>query len=78
MTAARTIQQAIAAGTTPGRLVLVTNGIYQQTPGVIVYGSMYNNLALTNPVVVQSVNGPGPQRSNRSWDGVLMWGTMRF
>jgi len=57
-TAAHTIQQAIAAGTTTGRLVLVTNGVYQ-TWGVIVYGSMYNNLALTNPVVVQSVNGPG-------------------
>ena len=57
-TAAHTIQQAIAAGTTTGRLVLVTDGVYQ-TWGVIVYGSMYNNLALTNPVVVQSVNGPG-------------------
>jgi len=58
-TAAQMIQQAIAAGTTPGRLVLVTNGSYvHQTPGVIVYGSMYNYLALTNPVVVQSVNGP--------------------
>jgi len=57
-TAAHTIQQAIATGTTTGRLVLVTNGVYQ-TWGVIVYGSMYNNLALTNPVVVQSVNGPG-------------------
>ncbi len=57
-TAAQTIQQAIAAGTTPGRLILVTNGVYQ-TSGVIVYGSMYNNLALTNPVVVQSVNGRG-------------------
>jgi hypothetical protein len=58
MTAAHTIQQAIAAGTTPGRLVLVTNGTYRSI-GVIVYGLMYNNLALTNPVVVQSVNGPG-------------------
>jgi PKD repeat protein len=58
LTAAHTIQQAIAAGTTPGRLVLVTNGLYQ-TPGVIVYGATYNNLALTDPVVVQSVNGPG-------------------
>ncbi len=58
LTAAQTIQQAIAAGTTPGRLILVTNGVYQ-TSGVIVYGSMYDNLALTNPVVVQSVNGPG-------------------
>ena len=57
-TAARTIQQAIGAGTMPGRLVLVMDGTYRSI-GVIVYGSMYNNLALTNPVVVQSVNGPG-------------------
>jgi hypothetical protein len=59
-TAARTIQQAIAAGTTPGRMVLVTDGVYWPVSrGVIVYGHEYNTVALTNPVVVQSVNGPG-------------------
>ena len=57
-TAARTIQQAIAAGTMPGRLVLVADGGYS-SGGVIVYGNEYNAMALTNPVVVQSVNGPG-------------------
>jgi hypothetical protein len=57
-TAAQNIQDAVGAGTTPGRLVLVADGIYRST-GVIVYGQEYNNLALTNPVVVQSVNGPG-------------------
>jgi hypothetical protein len=56
-TAARNIQEAIAAGTTPGRLILVTNGVYNG-PGAIIYGSMYNCVALTNPVIVQSVNGP--------------------
>jgi hypothetical protein len=55
--AAYSIQQAIAAGTTPGRLILVTNGVYNG-PGAIIYGSMYNSVALTNPVIVQSVNGP--------------------
>jgi len=56
-TAAHTIQQAIAAGATPGRMVLVADGVYRSS-GVIVFGSEYNNLALTNPVVVQSVDGP--------------------
>ena len=57
-TAARTIQQAIGAGTTTGRLVLVADGVYEPS-GVIVYGNEHNAMALTNPVVVQSVNGPG-------------------
>jgi hypothetical protein len=57
-TAAHTIQQAIAADTTPGRLVLVTNGVYR-IPGIIYgNGALYNNVALTNAVVVQSANGP--------------------
>ncbi len=56
-TAAASIQPAVAAGTTPGRLVLVTDGVYRSS-GVIVFGSEYNNLALTNAVVVQSVDGP--------------------
>jgi parallel beta-helix repeat protein len=57
-TAARNIQDAVGAGITPGRLVLVTDGVYQ-SQGVIVYGNEYNSVALTNPVVVQSANGPG-------------------
>jgi hypothetical protein len=60
VTAAHAIQQAIGAGTMPGRLVLVTDGVYwPMSSGVIVYGHEYNTVALTNPVVVQSVNGPG-------------------
>jgi hypothetical protein len=55
--AATSIQSAIGAGTTPGRLVLVTNGLYQGT-GVAVNGSILNLIALTNAVLVQSVNGP--------------------
>jgi hypothetical protein len=56
--AAEDIQQAIAAGSTPGRLVLVADGVYPGS-GVIVFGSEYNALALTNAVIVQSVNGAG-------------------
>jgi hypothetical protein len=55
-TAATNIQQAVGAGTTPGRLVLVTNGLYVST-GVRVFGVIYNTVALTNAVVVQSVSG---------------------
>lgn len=54
-TAARTIAEAIGAGTLPSRLVLVTNGVYRmgqaETNGL-------NRIALTNLVVVRSVNGP--------------------
>ncbi|HTY86023.1 MAG TPA: choice-of-anchor Q domain-containing protein [Candidatus Acidoferrum sp.] len=55
-TAARSIQDGIYAGNTPGRLVLVTNGMYYgQVGGAI----QWKNVMLTNIVVVQSVNGPG-------------------
>jgi parallel beta-helix repeat protein len=56
--AATSVQTAIGAGTMPGRLVLVTNGLYQPS-GIPVNGSIYNGIALTNAVVVRSVNGPG-------------------
>lgn len=54
--AANSIQSAIAAGNLPGRLVLVTNGVYSSS-GVAVNGSVLNSVALTNPVILQSVNG---------------------
>lgn len=55
--AATNIQDAVDAGTLPGRIVLVTNGIYN-TGSRIVYGSMKNRIVLTDGVQVQSVNGP--------------------
>jgi parallel beta-helix repeat protein len=59
--AAQDIQSAIGAGATPGRLVLVTNGIYSLSDRWVQAPGFYfmNGLALTNPVIVQSVNGPG-------------------
>ncbi len=56
-TAARTIQQAIDAGSLPGRLVLVTNGVYE-TGASTADVSTTNRVTLTNSVLVQSVNGP--------------------
>ena len=57
-TAATNIQDAIGASPVAGRLVLVTNGIYD-TGGVAVWGEMTNRIALTDGVVVRGVNGPG-------------------
>jgi PKD repeat protein len=54
-TAARTIQDAIGAGMLPGRLVLVTNGVYRV--GTVETNGL-NRVALTNVVMVRSVNGP--------------------
>jgi hypothetical protein len=56
-TAATSIQQAIDASSTAGRLVLVTNGVYL-AGGKAVYGTMLNRVILTNGVTVCSVNGP--------------------
>lgn len=55
--AATNIQDAIDAGTQIGRLVLVADGLYR-TGGRAVYGQMTNRVALTQGVLVRSLNGP--------------------
>jgi hypothetical protein len=55
-TAATNIQDAVNL-TSPGDTVLVTNGSYAYS-GLAVAGTLLNRVALTNPITVQSVNGP--------------------
>ena len=54
-TAARNIQVAIGACAN-GDMVWVSNGVYN-TGGVAVFGTLTNRVAITNGIVVKSVNG---------------------
>jgi PKD repeat protein len=56
-TAATSIQAAISANPTAGRLVLVADGVYE-LGGTVVFGAMTNRIALTHAVTVRSLNGP--------------------
>ena len=76
-TAATNIQDAIGASGVAGRVVWVTNGVYD-TGGVSVWGQMTNRIALSNGVVVRSVNGPAvtvirgaPAPSGTNGDGAI-------
>ena len=56
-TAATNIQAAVDAADLPGMVIWVTNGLYA-TGSRAVDGLLANRLVATNPVAVQSVNGP--------------------
>ncbi len=55
--AARTIREAVDAGTQIGRQVLVADGVYD-SGGRAVYGTMTNRVVVAEGVAVHSLNGP--------------------
>ena len=66
-TAATNIQEAIDAGTLPGRSVVVTNGVYR-TGSVETNG--WNRVALLGAVMVRSVNGPAVTSIEGGWSEI--------
>jgi hypothetical protein len=67
-TAATNIQDAIEASS-PGDIVLVTNGIYA-TGGEVMAGGLTNRVALDRAVEVMSVNGHSAAVIQGAWDPV--------
>jgi hypothetical protein len=56
--AAHSIQPAVDAATVPGALIIVSNGLYNVGSVVTGFG-IASRVAVTNPVIVRSANGPG-------------------
>ena len=73
-TAATNIQDAIDAATA-GDFVIVTNGLYA-AGGKAMAGTLTNRVALTQPLVVASVNGPWATMIQGAWDPATINGPL--